>query len=228
MINAEDMQDVAAGRSATYAVLAALYAQPPSHRLAAMIRAGGLVQQPGSAVAEAAEALTRCFRDTAPGGSDNDICAEYTRLFVLPSGVVPHESFYTDENRRVGGHVTVAVKRYYEAAAAQLTDACLELPDHMGVELEFMKFLCDLEAQFWQEGNHEGLGRCLEFQQGFLEGHLLRWHEALCRKIAAEATLDLYRAVARLTVDFLGAEGAFVPELAREVRSEGRNVCAYA
>lgn len=227
MIDPKEMQTAADCRAKTYAVLAALYSAPPSEELAATIREGGLAQEPGSALAAAADELTACFRQAAPdGATDNDIVAEYTRLFVLPFGVVPNESFYTDEKKLVGGHVTVAVQRYYDAAAARLTGTSMELADHMGVELEFMKFLCDIEAQLWQEPNWAGLEKCLEFQSGFLDGHLLRWHEALGRKIVEESSLDLYRAVARLTVDFLEAERDFVPALTRELCSEGRKLCA--
>lgn len=227
MIDAKEMQGVAAGRARTYAILSALYMAPPSAELAATICAGGIRQMPGSALAEAADALIECFcRTESEGLPENEIVAEYTRLFVLPFGAVPNESFYLDEKKLVGGPVTVAVQRYYDAAAARLTGTSMELADHMGVELEFMKFLCDLESQFWNAASEEGLETCIGFQRDFLEGHLLRWHRALGQKIIEDSTLDLYRALARLTVDFLEAERAFVPALAREVCSEGRKVCA--
>lgn len=226
MIDPKEMRTVAAGRAKTYAVLAALYSAPPAEELGAMIRAGGLEQESSGALTAAADELTACFlRAAAEKQPASEIVAEHTRLFVLPSGVVPHESNYTDENRRVGGRVTASVQRTYDAAAARLTGACLELPDHMGVELEFMKFLCDIEAQLWQEPNRDGLQRCLEFQEGFLAEHLLRWHRALCDRIVGESNMDLYRALARLTVDFLEAERSFVPELTTEIRSEGRTAC---
>jgi TorA maturation chaperone TorD len=227
VIDTKEMQSVAAGRARTYAILSALYSAPPSAELSATIRAGGIRQVPGSNLAEAADALTACFlRTESDGMPDNDIAAEYTRLFVLPFGAVPHESYYLDEKKHVGGHVTVAVQRYYDAAAAQLTGTSMELADHIGVELEFMKFLCDLESQFWDSENDEGLETCVGLQRDFLDGHLLRWHLALSQKIAEDSYLDLYRALARLTVDFLEAERAFVPALAHEVCFEGRSVCA--
>lgn len=230
MINAEHMQERAAGRAKTYAILAAIFTAPPTPELAAAIASGALDLEQGSPLAAAASELTAAFRQLAAAAvPDNDVIAEHTRLFVLPSGVVPHESYYLDDNRRLGGHVTVAVQRYYNAAAATTSDACLELPDHMGVELGFMKFLTDIEAQLWQEEpESEGLAKCLELQQGFLEGHLLRWHEALCRKVVEETNLDLYRALARLTLDFLTVEATLVPALALEVSSQGRTTCVYA
>ncbi len=227
MIDSDEMQIVAAGRAKTYAILAALYSAPPAEDLAALIRTGGLVVEGGGSLRAAADALTESFRRAASDGlAEAELVAEHTRLFTLPSGVVPHESYYADENRRIGGHVTAAVKMYYDAAAAELTGACLELPDHVGVELEFMKFLCDLEAQFWQASNEEGLRRCMDFQEGFLADHLLRWYRELCEKIRNETSLEIYRALARLTVEFLEAEQAFVPDLTKVIHSERRNVCA--
>lgn len=226
MIDPRKMEAVAAGRGKTYAILSALYSAPPSGELMDMIRAGGLAQQDDSPLGDAANDLTAFFRESAFGDRlDSELAAEHTRLFVLPSGVIPHESFYLDENKRVGGRVTAGVQRYYQEAAAQLTSACLDLPDHMGVELEFMKFLCDIETQFWKEPNWAGLQKSLDFQNAFLSEHLLRWHKPLCEKVLDETKLGMYRALARLTIEFLEAERAFVPDLTKVIHSERRKVC---
>lgn len=227
MINSGEMQIVASGRAKTYALLAALFSAPPSEELAVMIRKGGLAPEGNVPLKQAVEALTKAFRLLKSAGpSDADVVAEHTRLFTLPSGVVPHESYYTDKNQRVGGHVTATVKLCYDKAAAQLTGACLELPDHMSVELEFMQFLCDIETQFWNGPDFDGLQRCLEFQNGFLFEHLLCWHRELCEKILNETGLEIYRALATLTLEFLEAERTFVPVLVQGIHSEWRTPCA--
>lgn len=227
MLNHKEMEAIAAGRKKTYGVLARLYSAPPSGALAEMIREGGLLDGIGnSAFSAAANDLTAFFRNTASGeNQNNELAAEYTRLFVLPSGVVPHESIYLDEYKRLGGRVTAGVQQVYLDAGAQFTEACLELPDHIGVELEFMQFLCDIEEQFWKEPNWAGLQKSLDFQNAFLTGHLLRWHQPLCEKVLNETTLDLYRALARLTIEFLEAEREFVPELTKEIHAEWRETC---
>lgn len=228
MINSKEMQGIAEGRANTYAVLAGLYSAPPSKELAESICAGFLSSENDGRLSSAANELTACFRQIESDVvSANDLVAEYTRLFAMPSGVIPYESFYTDENKRVGGHVTVAVQQFYDAAAVQVTGMCLESPDHIGVELEFMKFLCEIEAQFWEGLNWEGLYQCLGFQRQFLETHLLCWHQALCKKVISESSIELFRALARLTIDFLEAEREFVPVLAEEICSEGRTLCEF-
>lgn len=227
MLDHKKMETIAAGRKRTYAVLARLYSAAPSGALADMIREGGLLDGTGnSAFSAAANDLTAFFRNADSGeNQDNELAAEYTRLFVLPSGVVPHESIYLDEYKRLGGRVTAGVQQVYQDAGAQFTEACLELPDHMGVELEFMQFLCDIEEQFWKEPNRVGLERSLDFQNGFLAEHLLRWHKPLCEKVLNETTSDLYQALSRLTIEFLEAEREFVPELAKEIHTEWREKC---
>jgi len=226
-VNAErEMQVVAAGRARTYGALSALYIAAPSKDLAEMIRAGGLAAQDSSSpLGAAASDLTAFFREAAVPGLENELAAEYTRLFVLPSGVLPHEAIYLDENKRLGGRVTAGVRRYYEDAAAKLTNACLELPDHIGVELEFMGFLCGIEAQLREQADAAGLQKCLEIQHGFLTEHLLRWHQPFCAKVLASSNSGAYRALANLTIAFLEAERGLVPELIDKLDSESRTVC---
>lgn len=221
-----EMHVVAAGRARTYGALSALYLAAPSEDLAEMIRAGGLAaEDSGSPLGAAAGALTASFREAAALHLENELAAEHTRLFVLPSGVLPHESIYLDENKRLGGRVTAGVQRYYENAAAKLTNACLDLPDHIGVELEFMSFLCDLEAQLREQADVAGLQKCLQIQHGFLTQHLLRWHQSFCAKVLASSNSGAYRALANLTIAFLEAERGLVPELIDELDTESRTVC---
>jgi len=222
-----EMQAAAAGRAKTYGVLSALYTAAPARDLVDMIREGGLVaQNESSRLSTAVKELTAFFREATPGNRhDNELAAEHTRLFVLPFGVVPHESFYLDENKRLGGRVTAGVQQYYRDAGARFTQACLELPDHMGVELEFMKFLCAIEEQFWKESNLMGLQKCLKFQNGFLTEHLLRWYKPFCERILEETGLGMYRALAQLTIEFLEAERDFVPDLTKAIHPDRREVC---
>jgi TorA maturation chaperone TorD len=204
------MQAVAAGRAKTYAALSALYLAPPTQAQIDSLRADGFLA---------------AFRDAVGSMTESELAAEHTRLLVLPSGVVPHESMYLDENKRVGGRVTAGVQQFYDSAGAKLTKACLELPDHIGVELEFMSFLCDIEAQLRAQRDVDGLQQCLRFQHNFLSGHLLRWYRALCDRILGDSSSEAYRALARLTIAFLEAEGELLPRLIDELDSESRTVC---
>lgn len=229
MIDHNVMKAAAAGRQVLYAVLSAGYLAAPSAQLAALVLSEQFADAAPASLGRLAIEFAAALRRAAAGEpAASALEAEHTSLFVLPSGVVPHEAFYLDENKRLGGRVTAAVQQCYEAARAQTTEQCLELPDHIGVELEFMAFLCDLEEQFWALGELAGVEKCRQLQRSFLNDHLLRWHRPLCEKVEREATLDLYRALARLTLGFLESERGHVGDVTGQAEDQARKSCEFA
>ncbi|MBI4616807.1 MAG: molecular chaperone TorD family protein [Planctomycetes bacterium] len=218
----------AAGRAEMYGFLAALHSGPPSPAVIESLRAGSLVREIGcdpespaarELLAHAAE--TRSEKDLGA-----ELTAEYTRLFVLPSGLRPYESIYLDDKARLGGRVTIEVRRLFEKAGAALASTCIDLPDHAGMELEFMKFLCTIEGEMWRADNSSGARKALEFEAAFFENHLGRWYPILCDRILAEAAPGLYRALAHLTSGFLRSELDLLPSLQAELCEEGTATCA--
>jgi putative dimethyl sulfoxide reductase chaperone len=229
VIDHNAMKAAAAGRQVLYAVLSAYYLAPPSAELAAIVSSEHFADAARASVGKPAADFAAAVRRAVAGDPEpSSLEAEHTSLFVLPSGVVPHEAFYLDENRRLGGRITAAVQQSYDLAAAYTSEQCLELPDHIGVELEFMAFLCDLEEQFWASSELSGVGKCRELQRSFLEDHLLRWHAALCEKVEGEAALDLYRALARLTFEFLESERGHVCDVFEQASQEKGKSCELA
>ncbi|WP_260292082.1 TorD/DmsD family molecular chaperone [Sedimenticola hydrogenitrophicus] len=227
MIDYTTMADVAAERGRRYAVLATLYSAPPSAELLESLQAEPLLMESGNAAAEMATEEMIAFLEEMSSSEniENELTAEYTRLFVLPSGVHPHESFYLDEKQRVGGRISVRVQAAYHNAGVQLTKDCLELPDHIGVELESLNFLCGIEEQLWRAENIDGLRQNIKHQSDFLAGHLLLWYQPFCARVIQESKSGLYRALAYLTLDLLQTEGEFVPGLFEQLETEGRVSC---
>lgn len=132
--------------------------------------------------------------------------AEHTALFVLPSGVIPHEAFYLDQERRLGGNVTIAVEQFYRRAGTSILDRCVEMPDHLGLELEFMAVLCRLESDLGDAGESAARQRCVELQRAFLEEHLSRWAFECCGNVIRQAQYGLYKAIAQYTIEFLRSD----------------------
>ena len=199
---------VARTRAETYGFLCSLYSTPPSGALIDLLRGGGIVRElgldpDGPAARELAEFVGRA---ATPEDLARDLTAEHTRLFVLPIGLRPYESVFVGGRQRLGGAVTISVRRFYERAGATVLPACLDLPDHIGVEMEFMKFLCGVQADASEKGLHDAAQRSVELQKAFLEEHLLRWAPALCARLRAEATSGLFRALAHWTEEFLRDE----------------------
>lgn len=205
-----DRLEAATGREMTYALLSALYSAPPPTALVESLCKGTFADEIGcDSDGPARQELDEIAKDALEHRKlETTLTAEHTRLFVLPGGVRPYESTFLDQEQRLGGRISIGVGRFYEYAGAEFTATCTDLPDHIGVETEFMKFLCGLEAQLRADGRQSGLRRCLDLQDEFLSDHLLRWYEPFCGRVMSETAHGFYRALAHLTMDFLGQEAA--------------------
>ncbi|MEW6410052.1 MAG: molecular chaperone TorD family protein [Nitrospirota bacterium] len=210
----EIVESVIAGeRERTYRFLSNLCLKPPSDSLISMIEDGSIlsvVQGDSNGYSE----LVR-FVEEASNMPDlrNELTAEHTALFVLPRGVIPHGAVFLDKEKRLGGRVTISVEQFYERAGADILKDCTEMPDHLGMELEFMGFLCKIEEESWQKGDHTALQRCIEFEKSFLYEHLLKWAFQCCESIIEHTTSRFYKALAYLIMEFLRDEEEYVAEI---------------
>jgi len=206
----------AENRERTYKFYAALCLKPPSDQMIGMIRdrsilplfEGGDVDETG--VKWLSEFVTQAER--IPNLKE-ELEAEYTALFVLPSGALPHESVYLDKEMRLGGSVTAGVRQYYEKAGATILESCTEMPDHIGFELEFMGFLCSMEKQLWKMPDRPLLNKCVALQKMFVEEHLSKWAYACCQDVIKRATYGFYRAVLYFIAEFLHCEEEYIADL---------------
>ena len=210
-----EKRSVTAGeRENTYRFLAALCLAPPSDALISMIRDRSVL----SVIADEASHLS-LFVDEAGKISNlkEELEAEHTAIFTLPSGAIPHESVYLDKDRRLGGSVTMGVAEFYQRAGADIADASIVMPDHLGMELEFMGFLCGIEKELWESDDNGALSKCIELQREFLEEHLLRWILPCCERIMESALYGFYKAIALFALGFLKGEKEHVADLWAEL-----------
>jgi len=228
------METIAAGeRQNTYRFLASLYLKPPSDSVIAMIKDGGILSviacEESGADAPFYYELAEFVKNASeiPGLKD-ELEAEHSALFVLPTGVLPHEAVYLDRDKRLGGRVTMSVRQFYETAGMEITDSCIEMPDHIGMELEFMGFLCKLEKEFWEKAAISSLQKCIEFQKAFLSEHLSKWAYQCCGKVIEKSISGFYTAIAHLTMEFMKSEEEYVSELCAKMCRKGEEICETA
>lgn len=226
-----EIETIAAGeRQNTYRFLAGLYLKPPSDVVIAMIKDGSILSaitcEESRADSPFYSELAEFVKNAAetPGLKD-ELEAEHTALFVLPPGVLPHEAVYLDREKRLGGRVSMSVRQFYEQAGMELTDGCIEMPDHIGMELEFMGFLCRLEEEFWAKAAISSLQKCIEFQKTFLSEHLSKWAYQCCGKVVEKSTSGFYKAIAQLTIEFIKSEEEYVSDLYAKTGDEEEKVC---
>jgi len=221
---------IAEQRESTYRFLAGLCLAPPAGTLIDAIKDGSIL----SAFEEAGDnkgfAELAGFVKNARALADiqEELAADHAALFVLPSGVLPHEAVYLDAQKRLGGLITMSVRQFYEKAGADILDNCIEMPDHLGLEMEFMGFVCGIEKVLREKGDSEGLARCIEFQRAFLEGHLLKWVFECCNEILEKAQYGFYRAAACWMTEFMEGERKYITSLHSDLCMKGEGLCEAA
>jgi TorA maturation chaperone TorD len=114
----------------------------------------------------------------------------------------PYESLYRG-GPSVMAEPALAVRKVYADAGYGLPAGSNELPDYVGLELDFMRFLCEAEARAWKE---QGQGRALEHLTNgreFLSKHVVEWVPAFCDEVLTHAREDFYRGMAQITRAFV-------------------------
>ncbi|GMR09280.1 MAG: hypothetical protein BMS9Abin28_0098 [Anaerolineae bacterium] len=121
---------------------------------------------------------------------------EYTRLFLANAFAPPYESFYLDQQGHVRGVIAVQLEREYASAGLAPSPSLKEPTDHIAVELEFMSYLCDLEAQALESEDLDTANEVSQRQSRFLSTHLGRWVPAFARQVQKGEAGRLYGKVA--------------------------------
>ena len=128
--------------------------------------------------------------------ADEAAAAHYS-LFGL--NVFPYESVFRDAQAMMGGPSSEAAADFY-AHVGFGPAAQDEAPDHVGVELELLAFLCAAEADAIEDAQTLAALRMQNFQRAFLDEHLLVWLPALAQAIRQQ-NAPFYAALADLTLE---------------------------
>ena len=160
------------------------------------------------------EAL-RLFNDFSESydGNPEPYRLEYNTLFVVPGGkyLTPYESVYCDAKSDESGGApegtlmgpsTLSVLDFYAKTGAELPADYSEMPDHIAAELEFMRYLCETEAQALKEGKEDVASDYAAVQQRFLSEHLTRWIPSLFAQMKKRTKSSLWLGLAYLCQQF--------------------------
>jgi TorA maturation chaperone TorD len=72
------------------------------------------------------------------------------------------------------------------------------MEDHIAAELEFLGFLCDREAMFWERGAAKTARGLRSQQRTFVDDHLSRWLPEFCHRLKKRAAGSIYGQLACL------------------------------
>jgi len=140
-----------------------------------------------------------------------DLAVEYARLFLGPDKhISPHEAVHHqrddgDWGVHWGGS-TVDVKKFIETTGLEYKQEYSGMPDHISVELDFMKEAAGREAQAIEEKDWEGALYCQKMEKKFICDHLIKWIPTFCDKIISQAEISFYGDLADVTKDFITLE----------------------
>ena len=138
---------------------------------------------------------------------------DFEALFRIPGPcyLSPYESVYRSPSAggRGGlcGPATAAVERLYLKEGLEPNTGVTELPDHVGVELEFMAYLCGKALDAMRAGDAATAREYRHKQYCFFMEHLGAWIRILAERLASQAQTSLYRFLGNFLNLFLELEG---------------------
>ncbi|NCO35927.1 MAG: hypothetical protein AUJ92_03870 [Armatimonadetes bacterium CG2_30_59_28] len=161
---------------------------------------------------------------------------QYSRLLSIPGAdyVAPYESVYLDKawvestgipdtpfvaqtvevKGLLWGESTSAVLHSYREAGIQPHTAnCCDPPDHLGLELEFMAYLCRQESLAIEKGADAQVW--VERQRRFLCEHLTRWLPEFASRLGDKSPQSFYAAATTAIVEFTSNQNNCLPAGAR-------------
>ena len=182
-------------RAEGYRLLAAAFRYPQTEEL----REALLEEQ------ESAKELSQIASTLLPL-VDDDLCAEYNRLFAQAVAVSPHERGYTGGDLGPGLGQLAAL---YEAFGLRCGGVEGEVPDHIGAELEFAAFLCLKEALHTEESSAEAAEAVTivrAARQTFMQDHLGRWVCAFADRLRERSFHPYFVSLAGLLTEWVKAD----------------------
>jgi TorA maturation chaperone TorD len=228
IVTSRDFLTLATKRSETYGFLASVFLEMPSKGALKRLIAGIPSADPLAGtepmdlqgeVAKAFDSLRKYLvenRDKALDTWARDLNIERTLLVRgLKKGVgpaPPYESVYLGSGQ-LRREPALALLKLHDAAGAALSAEGKQQPDYIGTELDFMRFLCEKEAAFWDKGDIPGATRTLEMERKLLADHLVAWVPKYCDAALGYARSGFFKSILAITRGTVALEASLVGEL---------------
>ena len=206
-------------RAKLYGLLASLFRREPGPDLLTQLRSPGfhdLLSETGLDLGD------EFFSDPLDDVRDR-LQVEYTFLFLGPGKhISPHESVQLKRGSGIlWGEETSVVKQFMAAAGFDLDETANEIPDHIGVELEFLSHLSTKEAEAWQAGDQEAAAAALGWQHRFVSNNIGKWVGRFCREVEVAAETPFYAEFAKLLRTFIAGEKSEIVD--RLAKADGKS-----
>lgn len=198
----EEKSCLARGRSQTYHLLAAFYLKEASLELLDILRTKE-IDEFISALDVTSDTLLPIAPDGDPAFLDELAC-EYAALFVLPGGVSPYASVHL--KGQLCHEPELEVRAFYADSGLVVQDNTGLMSDHIGIELDFMGFLAEMEADSLEAGDDADAHKWRSRQREFFTKHIKTWAFGLMDDLDRYAYHPFYKGAALITRNLLHIE----------------------
>jgi TorA maturation chaperone TorD len=198
-------------RAALYGMLASAFLKEPDPNMIRYFRGSEV----GEILKELNLSLGKAFLHEQEEVLIEQLAEEYARLFLVPPfHIPPYESFYvgglhdSEETFEpsLQGKAAKEVQAFYGEHGLTFSEDSRQLPDHIGIELEALRVLCELEAQSAAQGDGDAVRHCRALARRFLTEHPCRWVPAFGDQIQERTENPFYGVLAQMTRLFIKSE----------------------
>lgn len=126
--------------------------------------------------------------------------------------LVPYETFYTREDQMIetgGANPVTDIYHEYDYVV-DYEKARVVSSDHIGVELEFMHYLVEIEMNALKANDEEAVKHIQFAQKTFLNKHLLKWAPMYLINVKYESRTPIYYDVAEMCLEFILADNEYL------------------
>jgi TorA maturation chaperone TorD len=203
----------AQSRAGIYGFLGTLYNQRPDVDLVRRLRTVGIdsfvrMSQEEGASPDLIQGLSEMAQyieatsDEPEEELEQSLGVDWTRLFrgINPNygATPPYEGIYKDSYRDPL-EVLKQVNAIYHENGVTIGEDSPNRPDYIGLELDFLRYLAEREAEAWDQEEEELALNYAEKARAFFEGHLGDWVWKFCDHAQEHARTDFYKGFLRLT-----------------------------
>ena len=198
----------ATDRANTYRTLAHIFNHAPDASFVERMRSIDPIKllplNTNADVRQGLDEIIRYVEDTRDYQVDNtaeDLARDWTRLVrgLSPrlGPVPPFESLYRGrETDEISTLHTLAQVYWHSGAAFENTPS--NRHDYIGVELDYLRFLSEKEADAWLHEDNDAAWRWLSSVRAFVREHLDLWAGTYCDGAIVAARTDFYRGFLRI------------------------------
>lgn len=198
-------------RAGLYGLLSCIFQSAPDLELIRHFRSAAVQETLG----ELNLSLGRHFMEADEQVLQEELAAEYTRLFLAsPTHLPPYESCFVGGLKQpeetfepsLQGKAAQETAAFYGEHGITFAHEANLFPDHIAVELDALRLLCDLEAEAAAQGQPEEVLRCRQTAARFLAEHVNRWVPRFCAIVIDSVKTGFYAVAAELTRSFIDSE----------------------